>query len=197
VAYYANTADTFGTVASPTRTLIATGTFAATATATNFSATFAVPSAATTGIEIVFTGGAQSSGSGWWIEDVQLEKGSTATPFEYRYYGAELALCQRYLPVYRGGYSNLVGQKTAATAAKVTFTFKTTARVAPTGMVSSGSFYVLNASGGLGYPVTTAALSDSSIDGANIDLTGITSLGATAGQAAIASGSFYLTGCEI
>ena len=31
-----------------------------------------------------------------YITNVQLEKGSTATSFEYRSYGAELALCQRY-----------------------------------------------------------------------------------------------------
>lgn len=32
----------------------------------------------------------------WQITGVQLEKGSTATPFEFRPYGTELQLCQRY-----------------------------------------------------------------------------------------------------
>jgi hypothetical protein len=32
----------------------------------------------------------------WQITGVQLEKGSTATSFDYRSYGQELALCQRY-----------------------------------------------------------------------------------------------------
>jgi hypothetical protein len=35
-----------------------------------------------------------------YITNVQLEKGSTATSFEYRSYGAELALCQRYCEPY-------------------------------------------------------------------------------------------------
>jgi len=32
----------------------------------------------------------------WQVTGVQLEKGSTATQFDYRQYGTELALCQRY-----------------------------------------------------------------------------------------------------
>jgi hypothetical protein len=37
-----------------------------------------------------------TSGATWYITGVQLEKGSTATSFDYRPYGTELALCQRY-----------------------------------------------------------------------------------------------------
>jgi len=94
-AFYANTADTFGTLASPTRTQIATGTFTVTSTVTRYSASISIPAAATTGIEIVFTVGAQTSGT-WTIGDVQLEAGSSATAFERRSFGQELAFCQRY-----------------------------------------------------------------------------------------------------
>ena len=94
-AYYANTTDTFGTLASPTVTQIATGTFTVTSTRTQYSTNISIPSAATTGIQILFTVGAQTSGT-WIIDSVQLEKGSTATGFDYRPYGTELALCQRY-----------------------------------------------------------------------------------------------------
>jgi hypothetical protein len=37
-----------------------------------------------------------TSGATFYITGVQLEAGTTASPFEYRQYGTELALCQRY-----------------------------------------------------------------------------------------------------
>jgi len=94
-AYYATTADTFGTVGTPTRTQIATGTFTVTSTVARYTANIAIPAAATTGVEVVFTVGAQISGT-WTIGNVQLELGLVSSTFESRSYGSELALCQRY-----------------------------------------------------------------------------------------------------
>ncbi len=37
-----------------------------------------------------------TNGATWYITGVQLEEGTTATAFEQRLYGTELALCQRY-----------------------------------------------------------------------------------------------------
>jgi hypothetical protein len=60
-----------------------------TGTAGSWSAnTYFAPTGAT---NVVGTNGAT-----FYITGVQLEKGSTATSFDYRPYGTELALCQRY-----------------------------------------------------------------------------------------------------
>ena len=131
-AYYANTADTFGSLASPTRTQIATGTFTVTSTVTRYTASISVPAAATTGIEIVFTVGAQTSGT-WTIGNVQLEAGSVATPFERLPIGETLLLCQRYY------YANTQSTQswtwyaeTAGRGTPVWQNFPVTMRAAPT-----------------------------------------------------------------
>ena len=54
-----------------------------------------------------------TSGATFYITGVQLEKGSTATSFDYRPYGTELALCQRY---YEKSYSIDVAPATATDA---------------------------------------------------------------------------------
>lgn len=132
-AFYANTADTFGTLASPTRTQIATGTFTVNNTVTRYSTNISVPAAATTGIEIVFTVGAQTSGT-WTIGNAQLEPGTVATPFERRSYGQELALCQRYYQEVAGDYAGYLVQNDSVFW---TTSFCVSMRVSPT-IVFSG-----------------------------------------------------------
>jgi len=127
-AYYATTADTFGTLASPTRTQIATGTFTVTSTVTRYSTNISIPAAATTGIEIVFTVGAQTSGT-WTIGDVQLERGSFATPIERRSYGQELALCQRY---YETGGTYQTSDTASSAFGRLTVHFSNQKRASPT-----------------------------------------------------------------
>jgi len=95
VASYANTTDTFGSLASPTITQIATGTFTVSSTLTRFATSIAIPAGATTGIQIEFSVGAQISGT-WTIGRAQLEDTPEQTTFEYRPIQQELFLCQRY-----------------------------------------------------------------------------------------------------
>ena len=123
------TGDGFGTIGTPTKTQIATGTFTVNSTVTNYTATFAVPTAAASGIEILLTVGAQTSGT-WTIGNMQLEPGSVATPFERRDIGRELIMCQRYYEdgvKVRHAISNAIsGQSVGATAA-----YKVTKRATP------------------------------------------------------------------
>ena len=107
-ASYANTNDTFGTIGTATKTQIATGTFTVSSTLTRYTTNISVPAAATTGIEILFTVGAQTSGT-WQIDDVQFEEGSIATPFERQPYTQQLQNCQRY---YEKSYDQSVGPGT-------------------------------------------------------------------------------------
>ena len=180
-AYYANTTDTFGTLASPTKTQIATGTFTITTTEATYSTNISIPSGAYTGIEIVFTSGALLGTQTLTIGDVQLENGSVRTEFEVRPYGLELALCQRYyetLPnrsmVFAcpaiGGYSHTF-----------LFPFKVTKRASPTmsGTLTAGSncssvsYYQTNIDGVSIQPVgsvASACLSSYSNLAASIEL---------------------------
>jgi hypothetical protein len=139
-AYYANTADTFGTLASPTRTQIATGTFTVSSTLTRYNTQISIPAAATTGIEVVFTVGAQTSGT-WVIGDVMLEKSSTATSFDYRPYGTELALCQRYYFKVTATSDILAdsGYATSATGFRGVTRFPVTMRTAPSALEQTGT----------------------------------------------------------
>lgn len=98
-AYYANTNDAFGTLASPTRTFIASGTFTATTTSTVYSANIAIPAGATTGIEIVFTTAALGASQAISYQQIQLEYGTLTTAqvlFESVDLPIENMRCQRY-----------------------------------------------------------------------------------------------------
>jgi len=80
----------------------------------------------TTAINVVATNGAT-----FYITGVQLEKGSTATSFDYRPYGTELALCQRYYQQSRA----TAADNGASAATKVYFVpvnFNVAMRAAPT-----------------------------------------------------------------
>ena len=74
-----------------------------------------------------------TNGATFYITGVQLEKGSTATSFDYRPYGTELALCQRYYEI--GGNSNSVQFCSTVSINTTYFTtipFIVTKRTAPT-----------------------------------------------------------------
>ena len=101
----------------------------------------------------------------WQITGVQLEKGSTATSFDYRPYGTELALCQRYY--YRftataGTYLG-VGLCYAANNALIQIPFQTTMRTSPSALEQTGTAanYKVLSQGGSQFTCTSVPTFDS------------------------------------
>jgi hypothetical protein len=101
---------------------------------------------ATGAVSVVGTNGAT-----WYITGVQLERNTTATPFEWIPYSTELALCQRYLPAWN---FTAVNQPSAAgiaystTATVMNLIHPVQTRVLPTGISVTGTFNSYNNAGG-------------------------------------------------
>ena len=194
-AFYANSADNFSA-----RTSIASGTFTVNSTVARYSTNISVPAAATTGIEIIFTVGAQTSGT-WTIGNVQLEAGTVATPFERRSYGQELSLCQRYLPAYKATAADeaiCYAQTPNASTYRAIFPFQVATRVKPTGVSVSaaGDFYV---NGSINATCTSATFNSSTTSVGAIAFGGA---GMAAGFAGVlfslnANAQILFTGCEL
>jgi len=66
----------------------------------------------------------------WYITGVQLEAGTTASPFEYRQYGTEFMLCQRYYQTI--GAISAIGSFYSSATVSGSFLFPVVMRSAPT-----------------------------------------------------------------
>jgi hypothetical protein len=75
-----------------------------------------------------------TNGATWYVTGVQLERGTQATSFEYRQYGQELALCQRYYQTVQ----NLYAFANNSTTATLGMSFPAM-RSAPSGSLYSGT----------------------------------------------------------
>jgi len=80
-----------------------------------------------------------TNGATFYITGVQLEKGSTATSFDYRPYGTELALCQRYYQTY-SDRANTKGSYYTVNAGKVSGNLAPLMRASPTTTLTGTSY---------------------------------------------------------
>ena len=91
-----------------------------------------------------------TNGATFYITGVQLEVGSTATSFDYRPYGTELQLCQRYFQMLVSGTGQSIGNFAAysTTYANGIIDLHQTMRVTPTlYQVASTSYFIAYSAG--------------------------------------------------
>lgn len=125
-----------------------------------------------------------TSGATFYITGVQLEKGSTATSFDYRPYGTELALCQRYYFKHQGATGTRFGTgfNSTTTNAVAWVPFMTPMRSAPSALEQTGTA----ADYSVAYLATGTACSSVPIfnnaDTLGSTITFVLSSGLTAGQ---------------
>jgi hypothetical protein len=123
-----------------------------------------------------------TNGATFYITGVQLEKGSTATSFDYRPYGTELALCQRYCQT---SFSNATsvyqryasGQIITGSTAEVYFQLKATMRTTPslTTTGTSGNYVIYSGNTVYslsGIPSITTVISNNEFVGSQISTSG-------------------------
>ena len=111
----------------------------------------------------------------WQITGVQLEVGETATPFEHRSYGDELARCQRYYLKIFSSASRMAGRpgfSQTNQANRVGFEFPMEMRSAPTYIASGVTLW--DGVGTYNSPPLTAARMDNNGFDADYTVTGIT-----------------------
>jgi len=153
--YSANSADTFSSttlVSSLTSQSITTGW-----TRIVFPS-FSVPAGAANGLQVRIFRYDGSNSQKWQITGVQLEVGTSPTPFEYRSYGQEFALCQRYYQMLANyNQNNGVSPITnisfvSSTDFRAICTFPVVMRSNPTLVSGSGSSYFRIYNGSNYYP---------------------------------------------
>lgn len=125
------------------------------------------------------------------IEKVQLEVGSSASTFEQRPYGMELALCQRYTYVMSGAGPLGAGGWYSSTTFLGTTQFPVTMRIAPT--LSTSSPTGLVDGNGANYSISAFGTQQSSAYGFEWNLTTAASVANAGGSARLTGGSVILS----
>jgi hypothetical protein len=132
-----------------------------------------------------------TSGATFYITGVQLEKGTTATSFDYRPYGTELSLCYRYYRRYIGS-GNMLGVGSffnTTTVYRWGFQLDIPMRIAPTVSLNTCAGWGGNAVSGVA-SIATSYCTTNIIDA---DLSLASAMGSATGQTVV---KVYLTGAS-
>jgi hypothetical protein len=130
-----------------------------------------------------------TNGATFYITGVQLEVGSTATSFDYRPYGTELALCQRYCQVISIRDNGIIGFNNSTTIGWFGYYPPVVMRTLPTlGTTGTASNYrILYAGGATACSVIPSMVSDQGTGFYRIE--GTVASGLTAGQGSMLIGN--------
>mgnify|MGYP006935482549 CR=1 FL=1 len=149
-AFYANSADAWGTkttTGTGTETSITNGTISVTATPTVYTFQIALPTNVSNGLDLEFSLTALGNAATLTVENVQLEKGTTANPFERPDITLRLARCKRYYlrrQATGGNQIAIIGYTWIASQQNFVDRFDVQMRAAPTFSRSAdGDFYML------------------------------------------------------
>jgi hypothetical protein len=122
----------------------------------------------------------------WQVTGVQLEKGSTATSFDYRPYSAELALCQRYYfrLVSEAGFGRFgIANNLSTTIATAIIPYPVTMRAIPSALEQSGTAADYTILGTTSNTCTSVPVISTSGTNTKYGTVNFTTTGLTAGQA--------------
>jgi hypothetical protein len=121
----------------------------------------------------------------WYITGVQIEVGSQATSFDFRDYGRELILCQRYYQKITNGVTDRgigVGFFYTSSVMVSQIPFQVNMRSSPTLDVNSGTNYFIIYSNSSGTPMNTVTLNDSTPYTGAVTASSLSGTSGSAGQ---------------
>ena len=116
-----------------------------------------------------------TSGATFYITGVQLEVGTNATSFDYRPYGTELALCQRYFEI--TNTAQISGSPAASSVVFFNASFVVTKRTSPSNYGNGGTISFYQASNNTQYAGgSVGAINNVSVGGVEFQVAGFTGL---------------------
>lgn len=150
-------------------------------------------------LDLIISAGVINNNIDVW--GVQLEAGSTATPFQTATgtLQGELAACQRYLPAITTSSASEIGSgyNLSTTQPFLFIPFQVPARVAPTGITATAANYAVRNTTGSTVSLTAISFNNASVTGGA--LLGTVASGLVAGQGTTVqlNGTLLFTGCEL